>query len=40
MRMRVVEYEDGKEVKRPSYFAVFDADEMQARARQYKKSAA
>ena len=40
MRMRVVEDEDGKEVKRPSYFAVFDADEMQARARQYKKSAA
>jgi len=40
MRMRVVEDEDGKEVKRPSYFAVFDADEMQARARQYKTAAA
>ena len=40
MRMRVVEDEDGKEVKRPSYFAVFDADEMQARARQYKTDAA
>ena len=40
MRMRVSEDKDGKEVKRPTYFAVFDADEMQARARQYKKSAA
>ena len=40
MRMRVTEDKDGKEVKRPTYFAVFDADEMQARARQYKKSAA
>ena len=40
MRMRVVEDEDGKEVKRPTYFAVFDADEMQDRARQYKTRAA
>lgn len=40
MRMRVVEDEDGKEVKRPSYFAVFDADEMQDRARAYKTAAA
>ena len=38
--MKVYEDKDGKENKRPAYFAVFDADEMQARARQYKKSAA
>jgi len=38
--MRVSEDKDGKEVKRPTYFAVFDADEMQSRARAFKKGAA
>jgi|TARA_B100001057_G_scaffold251159_2_gene251381 hypothetical protein len=39
MRMRVTEDAEGKEVKKPVYFAVFDADEMQARARQSKRVA-
>jgi|TARA_B110000196_G_C20627951_1_gene422567 hypothetical protein len=44
MRMREVENrETGKTEKKPAYFAVFDADEMQSRARLYisaKKQAA